>query len=247
VEDNVPKPMLRIGERPILWHIMAGYARFGITDFVLCLGHHSWLIKEYFLNYQAIVSDMTVRLGQDSSVTLHDRVTEGDDWAVTLVETGETTQTAGRLWNAREYLAGEDRFLLTYGDGVSDVDIAATLDFHDQHGLVATVTGVRPPGRFGVMTLAPGDGHDQVTSFEEKPHAEQGWINGGFFVFDQRIWDFVDDDQAVMLEHEPLERMAGEGQLAMYRHEGFWQCMDTYRDWRTLNDHWEEGNTPWLG
>lgn len=247
VDDDVPKPMLRIGDRPILWHIMAGYARFGITEFVLCLGYKGWLIKEYLLNYQSIISDVTLRLGDRSSIHLHDRQHIGDDWVVTLAETGEATQTAGRLWNVKDYLQANELFCLTYGDGVADVDISAAINYHRRHGMVATVTGVRPPGRFGVMNLAEHEGFDRVQTFEEKPRAEQGWINGGFFVFDQRIWDYVSDDQSVILEHAPLEGLARDGLLGMYRHEGFWQSMDTYREWRMLNQMYEEGQTPWLG
>lgn len=246
VGDDVPKPMLRIGDRPILWHVMATYARFGITEFVLCLGYRGWLIKEFFLNYQAVVSDLTLTVGDPKTIHLHERRHLGDDWVVTLAETGESTQTAGRLWQVRDYLQGEKRFCLTYGDGVGDVDLDTLLGFHDRHGLAATVTGVRPPGRFGVIEVDRRGSQDIVTSFKEKSHAEQGWINGGYFVFEDRIWDYLSDDPTSVLEHAPLETLARDGQLAMYPHERFWQCMDTYRDWRLLNDMWDERQTPWL-
>lgn len=231
----------------MVWHVMATYARFGITEFVLCLGYRGWLIKEFFLNYQAVVSDVSLRIGDRGTLQLHKREYIGEDWVVTLAETGESTQTAGRLWQVREYLADDDTFCVTYGDGLADINITSLLEFHASKGSIATVTGARPPGRFGVLEVDYRDGDHRVTSFKEKPHAEQGWVNGGYFVFDERVWAYLSADPNVMLEHEPLERLASDGELTMYPHESFWQCMDTYRDWRTLNDLWDNQNTPWLG
>ncbi len=243
VAEDIPKPMIRIGERPVLWHIMKTYARFAVKDFVLCLGYKGWIIKEYFLNYRAISSDATVTLGARNSVEFHNNPSE--DWRVVLAETGEQTQTGGRIWRVRKYLGDSEIFCVTYGDGVADVDIEALLSFHRAHGRVGTVTGVRPPGRFGVMGTDGHAGVPVVHSFEEKPQADKGWINGGFFVFDQRLWDYMNDDPGLIFEQEPLANLAREGQLVMYEHRGFWQPMDTYREWRILNELWQSGEAPW--
>jgi glucose-1-phosphate cytidylyltransferase len=243
VADDIPKPMIRIGERPVLWHLMKLYARYGVNDFVLCLGHKGWTIKEFFLNYHAVAADLTVILGERRAVEFHDGPLE--DWRVTLAETGERTQTAGRLWKVRKYLEGGELFCVTYGDGVADLDIARLIEFHHSHGRVATVTGVRPPGRFGVMDTAERGGLVIVNEFAEKPQASEGHINGGFFVFDQRVWDYLADDEQLILERQPLGRLARDGQLVMYAHDGFWQPMDTYREWRILNELWASGDAPW--
>lgn len=243
VADDIPKPMIRIGERPVLWHIMHGYASGGVTDFVLCLGHKGWSIKEFFLNYRAFSTDLTVHLGREPGVELHDGVPE--DWCVTLAETGERTQTAGRLWKVRRYVADCELFCVTYGDGVADISIERLIEFHRAHGRIGTVTGVRPPGRFGVMSTSAETGIPIVNHFAEKPQTTEGWINGGFFVFDQRMWSYLTEEEDLIFEQEPLRRMAEDGELVLYEHGGFWQPMDTYREWKLLNELWANGQAPW--
>lgn len=241
VSELLPKPMLPIGEHPILWHIMKSYAHHGITDFVLCLGHQGWKIKEYFLNYQAMNSDFTVDLSRHGSLLFHN----GDgteDWRVTLADTGIEAMTGARLFRVRKYLEGEQDFCLTYGDGVGDVNITALVEFHRAHGKVATVTGVRPSSRFGEIVVEDG----MVTSFNEKPTVSAGWINGGFMVFDgKRVWDYLWPEEHLSLETEPLPAMAKDRQLMTYQHHGFWQYMDTLREYTLLNDMWHEGRAPW--
>lgn len=250
VADDIPKPMIRIGERPILWHIMRIYAAAQITDFVLCLGYKSWSIKEYFLNFHAQVADITVRPGTPGEVDFHGDFPERD-WRIELVETGVAAQTGARLWRVRNRLAANDLFCLTYGDGVADIDVGGVVAFHRRHGRIGTVTGVRPPGRFGVMTIGEigseeaGASSECVTTFAEKPQAGEGLINGGFFVFDTRVFDYLSDDPGLIFEAEPLQRLAQDGQLMLFRHDGFWQPMDTYREFRLLNDLWESGQAPW--
>lgn len=241
VADDLPKAMVPVGEHPILWHIMKSYEHFGMSDFVLCLGYLGWQIKDYFLDYRYRSGDLTVRLGADAPPEAHDE--QQEKWAVTLAETGQLTQTAGRLWKVRRHLSGCDLFCLTYGDGVADIDIDALVAFHLAHGKVATVTAVRPPSRFG--DLAAGTDPDLVSVFEEKPQSALGWINGGFFVFDQRIWGYLDGSPEQVLEREPLATLAAAGELGMYRHHGFWQPMDTFREWTLLNDMWSQGKAPW--
>jgi glucose-1-phosphate cytidylyltransferase len=239
--ELLPKPMLPIGGKPIVWHIMKMYARHGVREFVLCLGYRGWALKEFFLNYKAMTADLTVTLGRHGAVEVLGR-TDEEDWKVTLAETGEQTMTGGRVAAVRRYVEGDEPFLLTYGDGVSDVDIGATLAFHRRHGRVATVTAVRPPGRFGEMVIEAG----QVREFNEKPQATEGFINGGFFVFDGRqIWDFIEDSSRTVLEHGPLRGLAKAGQLVAYPHTGFWQPMDTLREYQLLNDLWATNQAPW--
>ncbi|MFM8385812.1 MAG: glucose-1-phosphate cytidylyltransferase [Planctomycetia bacterium] len=239
--EVLPKPMLPIGGRPVVWHIMKGYAAHGIREFVLCLGYKGWLLKEFFLNYRPMTTDLTVTLGRHGVVEFHGRPDE-EDWRVTLAETGEETMTAGRVAAIRPYVASDDLFLLTYGDGVADVDIGRLLAFHRAHGRIATVTSVRPPGRFGEMRVDGG----RVVEFNEKPQASEGCINGGFFVLDaRRVWDYVGTDPRMPLEHDPLRRLSADGQLQAYRHEGFWQPMDTPREYGLLNDLWASGRAPW--
>lgn len=239
--ELLPKPMLPIGGKPIVWHIMKMYARHGVREFVLCLGYKGWLIKEFFLNYKAMTSDLTVTLGQHGAVEVNGHHDE-EDWVVTLAETGEETMTGGRVAAVRTYVEGDEPFLLTYGDGVSDVDIGKSIAFHRQHGKVATVTAVRPPGRFGEMVIDGG----RVTEFNEKPQATEGFINGGFFVLDgRRTWDYVGSNPATIFEREPLRRLAGDGQLVAYPHTGFWQPMDTSREYGLLNELWAGGRAPW--
>jgi glucose-1-phosphate cytidylyltransferase len=243
VADDIPKPMVRIGDRPILWHIMKTYAYHGVKDFVLCLGFKGWIIKEFFLNYEAFASDLTVSLGARGGLEFHDRIEE--DWKVTLAETGEQTQTGARLWRIRKYLDPAEPFCIAYGDGVADIDIGRLIEFHKRHGKIVTVTGVRPPGRFGVMETEQRGGIDMVDAFEEKPQAASGRINGGFFVADHRLWDFLSCDEHLIFEREPLSSLARAGELVMYRHDGFWQPMDTYREWRILNELWNNATAPW--
>jgi glucose-1-phosphate cytidylyltransferase len=231
-----PKPMVEIGGRPILWHIMRGYAAAGFTEFVLALGYKGDVIKRYFLDYYHFRSDLSISL-RSGTVTAH--AGEQDDWLVHLVDTGVGTETGGRLKRLAPWV-GDGTFMLTYGDGVCDADMRALLAFHRSHGRLATVTAVRPPARFGGLAFAG----DLVTEFSEKPQIGEGWINGGFFVLEPAVLDYVKADDTI-LEREPLEHLAREGQLVAYRHDGFWQCMDTLRDVRLLETLWEAGRAPW--
>jgi glucose-1-phosphate cytidylyltransferase len=238
--EAVPKPLLAIGGRPIIWHIMKGYAHHGFRDFVLCLGYKSWLFKEFFLNYRAMSSDLVVDLGHPQNVEILGGPTE--DWRVTLADTGEATMTGGRVAAVRRFLEGQKHFMLTYGDGVADVDIKKLLTFHEAHGRVATVTAVRPPGRFGELQIR----EHLVEEFNEKPQVSEGFINGGFFVFDaKRIWDFIPDVASTVLESGPLRRLSKESQLVAFEHDGFWQPMDTLREYNLLNELWASGKAPW--
>jgi glucose-1-phosphate cytidylyltransferase len=239
--EVLPKPMLPIGNRPIVWHIMKGYETHGISDFVLCLGYRGWLFKEFFMNYPAMASDITVRLGRNSGPELQDKIPE-ERWNVTLADTGEFTQTGGRVAMIRRYVEKDDIFCLTYGDGVGDVDIRALIDFHRAHGKIATVTAVRPPSRFGEMRTENGT----VREFNEKSQSTEGFINGGFFVVNaRRIWPYLGDDPQIALENQPLQRLAAEGELIAYPHTGFWQPMDTPREYNLLNELWNAGRAPW--
>ncbi len=233
-----PKPMVTIGGKPILWHIMEIYSRHGHKDFVLALGYMGDVIKSYFLNYHALSMDFTVNLA-DGKVNFDNQQIKRD-WLVKLVETGKATQTGGRLLRLRDSLAGEDTFMLTYGDGVSNVNINDLLKFHKSHGKVATVTTVRPTARFGGLEIDAG----KVTQFKEKHQSGSGWINGGFFVFDKRIFEYLEDDTTV-LETAPMENLVKGGQLMAYQHEKFWQCMDTIRERNFLEDLWATGDAPW--
>ncbi len=233
-----PKPMVPIGGRPILWHIMKLYAHFGHTEFILCLGYKGELIKEYFRNYLWNVSDVTLTLGRSPNFTYHTQHEE-ENWVVTLLDTGEETQTGGRLRRALPYIP-EDTFLFTYGDGLTNSDINQSIQFHRKHGAIATVTAVKPLGRFGELSL---DGQT-ITSFREKPDNDQAFISGGFFVFQRAIENYLGGDDCV-LEQGPLERLAREGQLKAWCHPGFWQCMDTYRERNLLNRLWQSGQAPW--
>jgi glucose-1-phosphate cytidylyltransferase len=237
--EFLPKPMVEIGGRPMLWHIMKGYAARGFTDFILCLGYKGYKIREYFLHYEAMHCDFTIELGHKDRLEIHGRHNEAD-WRVTLVETGLESQTGARIARAMPHVQ-TDRFMLTYGDGVADLDVKALVRFHEAHKRLATVTGVRPSSRFGEL-LASGD---QVTAFSEKPRMHEGLINGGFFVLDRKISEYVSADSGCVFEREPMERLAAEGQLAVYRHDGFWQCMDTYRDQQQLQQMWASGAAAW--
>lgn len=241
VADDIPKPMIRIGERPILWHIMQLYAASQITDFVLCLGYRSWSIKEYFLNFHAQVADITVCPGRPGEIAFDAGAFPEKDWQIELIETGINSMTGARLWRVRDQLASEELFCFTYGDGVADIDVSEVVAFHKRHGKIGTVTGVRPPGRFGVMAV---DG-EAISAFSEKPQAGEGLINGGFFVFDKRVFDYLNADPGLVFEQEPLQRLSADGQLMLFEHHGFWQPMDTYREWKMLTDMWESNQAPW--
>ncbi len=234
-----PKPLVEIGGRPLLWHLLNYYASFGHDEFCVALGYKGWMIKEYFLNYALLAApELSVELGSKKVST---RGGHGEDWKVHLIDTGEETMTGGRLRRLRSRLEGET-FMLTYGDGLSNVDLDALLEFHRSHGKLATVTAVRPPARFGDLLI---DG-DRVVEFVEKPTAGEGWINGGFFVFEPPVIDYVEGD-GTSLEQEPLRALARDGQLHAYHHPGFWQCVDTLRELRILEQLWEKGSPPWSG
>ena len=232
-----PKPMVEIGGRPILWHIMKIYAHHGFDDFLIALGYKGDYIKRWMLEYSSIQGDLTISL-KDGQM----RVLEGEreDWTVSLVDTGVATMTGGRIKRLAPYV-GSETFMVTWGDGVADLDMRKLLDFHRAHGKLATVTAVRPPARFGELTL---DGDGCVTAFAEKPQLTEGWINGAFFVLEPGVFDYIDDDMT-QWEREPLERLAAEGQLMAYRHESFWQCMDTLRDKVLLEQLWARPQPPW--
>jgi glucose-1-phosphate cytidylyltransferase len=234
-----PKPMVEIGGKPVLWHLMKIFGAQGITDFVVCAGYKGEQIKEYFLNYAALTNDFTVRLGRDGGVVFHGDHLERD-WTVTVADTGQSTLTAGRVERIEEYVRGE-RFVVTYGDGLADIDISALLAFHASHGLRATITTVRPLSRFGLVDV---DDRQRVTRFREKPQMDD-WVSAGFFVFEPEVFDYLRDSDDTMLEQEPLARLAAERQLAAYRHEGFWQPMDTYRESQLLGEMWASGDAPW--
>ena len=230
-----PKPMVEIGGKPILWHIMKIYSSFGIHDFVICLGYKGYVIKEYFANYFLHTSDVTFNIAKNS-MEVHQH--NAEPWSVTLVETGEQTMTGGRLKRIAHYL--NDDFCLTYGDGVANIDIPALLKFHSEHGRLATMTATQPPGRFGALSLEG----QHVAGFREKPEGDGGWINGGFFVLSPKVIDYIKDD-ATIWEREPLERLASDGQLSAYLHQGYWQPMDTLRDKNHLEELWASGEAPW--
>ena len=241
VSENLPKPMLPIGDRPILWHIMKGYAVHKQTDFILCLGYLGRAIKDFFLNYGTFTNDITVTLGAGRKIEHHGDHDESG-WRITLADTGQSTMTGGRISRVRDYIGTDEHFMLTYGDGVSDVDISKLIDFHLSHDKVLTVSGVRPPGRFGEIEA---DDMGVVTEFNEKPQATGGRISGGFFVCRRQLLDYLSDDDDLVFEEEPMRTIVAENQLALYRHDGFWQCMDTYRDYKLLNDLWDRNEAPW--
>ena len=234
--DLIPKPMVTVGGRPILWHIMRTYANFGHTDFNIALGYKAELIKEYFLHYRSLNADFTVDLA-NGEVCSHQ--TDEIDWKVTLVHTGLESMTGGRVKRMQPYI-GNEPFLLTYGDGVADIDINALIEFHQQHGKMVTVSAVHPGARFGELDIQG----DLVSTFKEKPQITQGWINGGYFVIEPGFFDLIEGD-SMILEKQPLEQVAQMGELMAYRHNGFWQCMDTKRDRDSLEEMWQSGDSPW--
>jgi glucose-1-phosphate cytidylyltransferase len=232
-----PKPMIEIGGRPILWHIMKIYSAHGVNDFVICCGYKGYVIKEYFANYFLHMSDVTFRM-KENRMEVHQM--RAEPWNVTLVDTGDGSMTGGRVLRVREHVKDEEAFCLTYGDGVGDVDISASIAFHREHGKLATLTAAVPPGRFGALGM---DG-DRVATFLEKPEGDGGEINAGFFVLSPKVLDYVDDDHTVW-EQEPLKNLAADGELMAFKHPGFWQPMDTLRDKLQLESHWETGRAPW--
>lgn len=241
VTENMPKPMIPIGPYPILWHIMKQYAGYGFKDFVLCLGYKGEVIRSFFHNYKMNMLDSTVTLG-GGPIEYHGEH-DATDWRVTLAETGQSAMTGARIRKIRQYVADDADFMLTYGDGVGDVAIDDLLNFHRAHGRVLTVTGVRPPGRFGELMSTP-DG--LVTEFNEKPQATAGRISGGFFVCNRAIFDYLDDREDLVFEREPMMRLVAGGQMSVYEHDGFWQPMDTSREYQLLNALYDEGRAPWL-
>lgn len=234
--DRTPKPMVEIGGRPILWHIMKHYAHYGFDEFVVALGYRGEVIKDYFLNYRTLQSNLVVNL-QDGTVEV--KGSRPERWVVHLLDTGEDTPTGGRVRRMMQYAEGES-IMLTYGDGVTNLDLRKLLAFHEQHGRAATVTATRPPARFGGLRFEG----ERVVEFTEKPLIGEAWINGGFFVLEPQVLDYIEDDETIF-ERAPLERLALEGELMAYKHDDFWQCMDTLRDVRRLEDLWETGSPPW--
>lgn len=233
-----PKPMVEIGGRPILWHIMKIYAHYGFKDFVLCLGYKGEVIKEYFLNYEAMNNDFIVKLGRDGYVKNLSRSHE--DYEVILADTGLKTMTGGRLKKVQKYIDGE-YFMLTYGDGVANIDTRKLFEFHKSHGKIGTITGVPPITRFGELDLEG----DKVINFAEKPQKTDMYVNGGFMVFNKEFFKYLNDDESLLLEKQPLENLARDGQLMIFKHQAFWQCMDNYRDYDYLNKLWDSGSPPW--
>ena len=234
--SSLPKPMVTVGGRPILWHIMQTYAKYGYKDFNLALGYKAEVIKEYFLNYRSINSDFSINLGSGNFVT-HEA--DSIDWNLTLVDTGLNSMTGGRIKRMQKYI-GNETFLLTYGDGLADIDIKSLVSFHKSHGKMVTVSAVHPSARFGEMDIDK----DIVTSFKEKPQMHQGWINGGYFVIEPDFFELIEGDDTI-LEQRPLEKVSESGELMAFKHSGFWQCMDTKRDRDLLEDLWQSGNAPW--
>lgn len=232
-----PKPMIEIGGRPILWHIMKVYSQQGINDFIICCGYKGYVIKEYFANYFLHMSDVTFDMSSNHMEVHHKNA---EPWRVTLVDTGDDTLTGGRLKRVADYVKHEEAFCFTYGDGVADVDVKGQLDFHRKHGKLATVTAVQPPGRYGALVRL----NDSVTGFQEKPPGDGAWINGGFFVLSPKVIDYISND-LTSWEAEPLQKLASEGNLCAFEHTGFWQPMDTLRDKNHLEELWSSGNAPW--
>jgi glucose-1-phosphate cytidylyltransferase len=232
-----PKPMIEIGGKPILWHILKTYSHHGINDFIICCGYKGYVIKEYFANYFLHMSDITFDMS-NNSMEVHQK--NAEPWKVTLVDTGEETMTGGRLKRVRQYLNDDEDFCFTYGDGVGDVDITATIKFHKQQNTLATLSAMQPPGRFGALGLS----NNKVHGFQEKPQGDGGWINGGFFILSPKVIDYIEGDKTVW-EKEPMERLAKDNQLSAYFHNGFWQPMDTLRDKVHLEELWQAGNAPW--
>lgn len=232
-----PKPMIEVGGKPIIWHIMKMYSTFGLCDFIICCGYKGYVIKEYFANYFLHSSDVTFDLKNNKMEVHHQNA---ESWRVTLIDTGEATQTGGRLKRVKDYLRPDEPFCFTYGDGVSDVDLAALVDFHKKHGKLATLTAVQPPGRFGALELAG----ETIRKFKEKPQGDGNWINGGFFVLSPKVLDLIEGDETIW-EREPMETIARMDEFRAYKHNGYWQSMDTLRDRNVLESLWASGHAPW--
>ncbi len=241
ISNNIPKPMVKIGGFPVLWHIMKYYAQWGHKEFILCLGYMGYTLKEFFLNYEASISDFTITFGKTKTLEFHNENNEAD-WSVTLAETGLESLTGTRVKRIQNYLEPNESFMLTYGDGLSDVNIDKLLQFHNSHGKIMTVTGVRPAGRFGELCY---ESNYAVREFNEKPQAKKGRISGGFFVCRYEIFDYIDEHQNVMLEVEPIQALVRDQQVMVYEHDSFWQCMDTYQDYMLLKALWEQGKAAW--
>ena len=241
VAEDIPKPMIQIGPYPILWHIMKTYAHYGYKDFIICLGYRGQSIKDFFLNYGPYTRDFTISLGKTDDIKYHNEHDESE-WKVTLVDTGLQSMTGSRVSRIRNFIK-DDNFMLTYGDGVSDINIDLLVEFHKSHKKTLTVTGVRPPGRFGEMV---SDTNGKIIEFNEKPQASAGRISGGFFVASSKIFDYLQDDENLVFEQEPMRRLLEDDQLMMYEHNGFWQPMDTNREYQLLNSLYKDGEAPWV-
>jgi glucose-1-phosphate cytidylyltransferase len=235
-----PKPMIEIGNKPIIWHIMKIYSFYGFNDFILCLGYKGKMIKEYFLNYEIMNSDFTIELGMNhKNIEIHN-THDKDQWRVTLAETGHDTMTGARIKRIESYI-DTDNFMVTYGDGIGNISVNRLLEFHLSHKKIATITGVRPPSRFGELVIR----QNRVTEFSEKPQVREGYINGGFFVLSRRVFQYLSDDENCIFEREPLEKLAKNDELMVFPHEDYWHCMDTLRDMDILEKEWQSGNPPW--
>lgn len=234
-----PKPMIEIGDSPILWHILKYYSHFGHSEFIICCGYKGYVIKEYFADYYLHHSDITFDFSQNNKMIIHNNVAE--PWKVTIVDTGLNAQTGARIRKIQKYV-GNETFMMTYGDGVSDVDLNQLIAFHKHSGKIATLTAIQPGGRFGVLEI---NDQQSITKFTEKSKEDGGWINGGFMVLEPKVFDYLDDRENLVFEREPLEQMAAGGQLAAYKHHGFWKCMDNVRDKSVLEGLWNAGNAPW--
>lgn len=241
VAEDIPKPMIPIGSYPILWHIMKYYSSYGHSDFIICLGYKKQVIKDFFLSYEAHTKDFTITLGDKESIEFHTEHDESD-WKVTLVDTGLNSMTGSRVAKIKKYVGSED-FMLTYGDGVGDIDIDKLLEFHRSHGKVLTVTGVRPPGRFGELVNEAGG---LVTEFNEKPQATGGVISGGYFVANSKLFDYLTEAEDLVFEQEPIRKLVEDGELMVYEHSNFWQPMDTSREYKLLNELYKTGEAPWV-
>jgi len=244
VADDIPKPMIPIGGRPIIWHIMKTYATFGYTDFVLCMGYKSEVIKDFFINYELRSADVTIKLGKKSEQIVSEANHDEDGWEITLAETGIKSMTGARVRRIKKYIGDDPIFMLTYGDGVGDIDIEALVAFHKSHGKMVTLTGVRPPGRFGELGIA--DDGSTVTGFNEKPQASGGRINGGYFVCNREFLDILSDAEDLVLEQEPMKKLVESGELQVFEHDGFWQPMDTSREYTLLNELYNNNQAPWV-
>lgn len=242
VNENIPKPMIPIGGYPIVWHIMKYYSQFDVQDFVLCLGYKKTVIKDFFLNYKSHVQDFTIKLGGEDKIDFHGNHEE-ENWNVTLADTGLKAMTGSRIRKIKRYIGDDENFMITYGDGVGDIDIDALLDFHKSHGKVLTLTGVRPPGRFGELGV---NDEGLISEFNEKPQAAGGRINGGYFVANRKLFDYLDDGDDLVFEQEPMKKLIADNQLMMFDHNGFWQPMDTHREYILLNELFDDDKAPWV-